>query len=571
MSRGGGVTLVDGIAVAFWLSEGTGPTARTLVAGLDARGLGRATTCLGRPAGDRMAEGRAGGLPDGCTADPDADGIPFATAVAMLERAAAEGDDAMSAPAFLERLDPEAVRHARDSAMARLIGDLWWGVDAGMGRGAPLLAGLLAWPHLASVVSALWEADADAWCDAMRADGGARAVADGIAGHRTVAAMAGGLRDASDAYGRLVASSPNPGVARPARARDRLAAWLGTAASMPGEWVPRGAGEWDAFLGCAPVVDRAARWVSGDDMPAFLGARGRWREWEGRVRAAAGRVAPVEAMVDMIDPAGNLAREVLLPALELSGHRCPEGPERLEAVLTAWSLLYSGRTLPTCLALSRRLHETRAAVRARIRVAPGMPTGWPAGLPGMAVGDLSIRILTTSSGLVDEGAGGPDREGVAGLSHCVGDHAPECLEGASRIGSIRRVSASGTVRLSTVQFSVSGDGLGVVQHRGHGNADPPPEADALLDLYLRWVMGPSAPALDRSAFAPVPGIGAHRDGAGYDWSAPGEWERVAAAWSPSLPGPLRGLGRVAWAALAARAWRSRGKPGWAPEPWLPRR
>ena len=106
---------------------------------------------------------------------------------------------------------------------------------------------------------------------------------------------------------------------------------------------------------------------------------------------------------------------------------------------------------------------------------------WPSLLPEpFHTEGLVVTSLCSASELLSEGMG---------MKHCVASYASRCLRGESHILSLR--TPNGT-RRSTVEISLAEAPNGmvspvVVQHRGHGNVDPPDEAKAALaDLINCW-------------------------------------------------------------------------------------
>ncbi len=172
--------------------------------------------------------------------------------------------------------------------------------------------------------------------------------------------------------------------------------------------------------------------------------------------------------------------------------------------------------------------------------------------------------LTGAGQLEDEGAAGTDRDGMAGLDHCVGGHAGACLSGASRIVSLRATRDGKRVRLSTAEFRPGRDGPDLVQHRGHANGPAPDVAKAALDGYVADLRSGRL-SWDPDAWTPVGGGDPVTLAAGYDWATGDNWEAALQAWSPFIPRHLRHVDAAGLARLATadgfggrRSWRRPG-------------
>ena len=118
---------------------------------------------------------------------------------------------------------------------------------------------------------------------------------------------------------------------------------------------------------------------------------------------------------------------------------------------------------------------------------------WPSLLPEpFRTEGLIVTSLCSASELLAEGRG---------MKHCVASYTSRCLSGESHILSIR--TANGT-RHSTVEISLTEAQNGmvspaVVQHRGHGNVNPPDDAKAVLaDLLNFWRTPVAQDLLQRS-------------------------------------------------------------------------
>ncbi len=88
-----------------------------------------------------------------------------------------------------------------------------------------------------------------------------------------------------------------------------------------------------------------------------------------------------------------------------------------------------------------------------------------------------------------------------------------------------------------MEFAVldAGRRLRPVEHRGRQNVPAPGDAARLVAAYVALV-AEGVFVADRAALAPVP---EPEEWSGYDWEAPGEWERVWHLWKPLVPRHLR--------------------------------
>ena len=168
---------------------------------------------------------------------------------------------------------------------------------------------------------------------------------------------------------------------------------------------------------------------------------------------------------------------------------------------------------------------------------PGAESAWPALFEPVDLGEIRALALTDPGQLRAEGGHGADPDGVGGLEHCVGGYASRCYAGESHIVSIRRRTETGWERLSTAEITVqardSGAGdviVGVRQHRGLRNAEPPPEAEAAFGHLLDGIGRRRVPV--------NPAARVRRDPAGFrsgiDWGRPEAQAAAFAAWQPFL-------------------------------------
>ncbi len=338
--------------------------------------------------------------------------------------------------------------------------------------------------------------------------------------------------------------------------------------SLPASWQPRDDAEREAFVRCSPAVRFAVRRAATDPAP-MLNAKGDWAAFDRRLQAAHGRTGATalkHALKDVGDMVLAFEEQVVRPACDLVGMRVPAAtPERRNTFQT----LFSGRSVCRILEGSRLWHDRQGVILAAM---PGTAPrgGWPAILPDADlrdVGGVVIRVLTTPAELADEGARGNDGDGLPGLWHCVGGHAGRCLDGTSRILSIRAVEDGAELRLSTAEVTWRRGVMTVSQHRGPCNAAPPVMAVMALRTYVdgmgHGTLRPTAPDLPRHDGAHASRAAPHR--CGYDWRIPGAWETVRDAWRPHLPPGLRDVGSRALAEHA-RHLVGHGGRDWASDP-----
>ncbi len=435
------------------------------------------------------------------------------------------------------------------AAMARVPGrpgpleGAYAGLDGNLFPGAPVWDAVRRRPDLDWLLGAAWRRDRDAFV-ADLALGGPEAVAG------RQARLAYGMGGAALASLSLASASLHKDRADGNvrwRTSPRLADGDGLARTMsvlPPNWLPRDEASCEDFLDCAPLVAMAARWSADPAQVARLAAsKGRWDRWSATLARPGGipRTTGATAL-QAHDVVRAFARQVLQPAAVLSGGAdvapCPMAEH------VAARLLFSGRNLRGILEVVDRWHAGQAVVAARLRALPGRrasPSSWPLALPAFAVGDLSVVPIGDGLGLAEEGAEARDREGVPGLSHCVGAYDRSCLDGTSRIASIRRSRPDGGYeRLSTVEFVRTEGTLGVRQHRGLRNAPPPAEAEGLLSAYLGGFADGSLRVATRE-MKPVRGS-ARMVWSVYDARHAGNWRVAMDAWRDLVPSGLRSCG-----------------------------
>ncbi len=472
---------------------------------------------------------------------------------------------------FIDALDATALAMVEANGLHSRIGDRWGSIDATMGGSPTLRDAIAERPDLMAILMGR-HADAPDKVDWLITCGGPEAVVGEWL--RTSFAMAPRLASCFDPATRAIAGIDDrhslwhvrtPITGKVPKAVDAL--WL--ARALPANWLPDD--DWAGLVDALPVVHAALRLSGPGSLAAFLGAGRDWPAWLAKLGKAGGGPHPLNAVTDLDDAAIALAAQVVRPALALAG--LDDGDVPLHRKV-AWAALYRGRGLRRCLEVSARWHVARTAIEARLCALPraGEPpprTGgraralgdWPAGLPDARVGDLDVKVLVTGAALTDEGRPGPGLDGVEGLSHCVGGFAGECLDGTSRIVSIRRRGGNGSyTRLSTADLRLGDGFVRIVQHRGRGNANPPGEAVRALDLY---VSGPGAEP-DLAAWTPVPGRSRSVSSL-YDPAVGDNMALAEEAWADFLPGQLVGIGFAGWAELAIEATSWPANPAWRPE------
>ncbi len=483
------------------------------------------------------------------------------TAIASIElRTALDRVDA-----FLATLDPFAVSASLPDRDFRSDMLAYAALDATLDPEAPLARAWRARPHLRWTGYRAWTRDPHAMrrartpgqVDALLSDEvwampgcGRRTPGLALAADRALAAMS--VRDAVR-FGLDVADE--------VRVRDPAVKAAAALSHLPASWVPRGTNEWLAFARCARVVMSARRDAGPEHVARLLNAKGRWVGFEGRLRRAChGDLG--HAVSDVSDMMAALSDQVVRPALLLAGAQVPCAVDLGRA---SRMILTSGRTVTRNLEASRSWHLRQAAVRASLPRAhgEGREPAWPAAFPDHADGDVAIRALVTASELDDEGGSGPDGTGAAGLDHCVGGYVRACLWEGTRILSV----TIGGVRASTAQLAVHEGEPFVVQHRGRGNATPPPRAEAALGDYVAR-LGDGRLTLDARSLWPVRGF-EDTGRSGYDHAVPGAWEGVLALWGPTLPRALRRVTVTDVAALVSAALSVEGAVRWLPEPMTP--
>ncbi len=335
-------------------------------------------------------------------------------------------------------------------------------------------------------------------------------------------------------------------------------------AALPASWVPRGVAGWMGVAACRPLLVEAIRLAGPVHVATMVNSGGDWDAWAGRVAAASGtrdggRRGVAGALDDVRDVVVAFQSQVVTPALSASGVT-----NRAASYGLCHAMLFDARTLRRVLEVSRIWHSRHAAIAAALPRGAATPSSWPAALPDATYDGIALKVLTDRGALVDEGRRGADPDGVPGLSHCVASYAGTCLSGLSRLVSVRAASGASFGRLSTAELTWDGRRVHLVQHRGLGNAAPPPEAEAALARYLDDLASRRL-MVDGAGFRAVPGGGVAARDAGYDATVPGNWEAARDAWAFLLPGRLRRMTPADVARMEA-TWHDR-EHLWSPEPF----
>ncbi len=328
---------------------------------------------------------------------------------------------------------------------------------------------------------------------------------------------------------------------------------------QPGNWLPRDAAAWRSWFELVPLVDAMATKAEMGLPPTRLDGGDGWEACTARlVRAAGVGVEGLrQAFLDLRDMFEALKAELLDPALHLACGRGPDDDNMSTAKMRDLMACYGSSSLTTILDASRRWHVQHraiAAVKGGLMGDVRVGDRWEAALPDMELDGMTFVVLTDASSLSDEGARGPDADGMMGLSHCVGSYDRSCATGACRVVSIRtRGPDGGFARSSTAELSWDPDeeALVVEQHLGRRNGLPPKRDALALARYVEAVQA-SPDLIGEDVRVPRDSNEASVTSmSGYDWHAPGNWERLARAWAPFLPRTLRGVTPDAFARSVA--------------------
>jgi len=323
---------------------------------------------------------------------------------------------------------------------------------------------------------------------------------------------------------------------------------IAVADRLPPDWLPERPEGWRALIAAAGPLTQTTD-ALGLRLPDVV-AHAR-TDWEGLAEANAkafstdsGSGRPSRSSLSGARDMAERFRDTLVSQILRASARAVGEADTLRI---AGAVLFGGKALPGIQRLQDRWH------RGLDRFEAGLPVSekshsWPAPFPPYAAGDgIEIVCLTSEADLKAEGAKGADATGAEGLDHCVGGYGKACYTGESHVASIRRRTAGGYVRLSTVEFEAAPDaeGLVAVQHYGRGNARPCAAASGALAGLLAALQDGRHP-LDSEALV-------ERDGDeyedAYDWRDPGAMGQAFATWSAYLP---RDVARGGLPALAAR-------------------
>ncbi len=483
---------------------------------------------------------------------------------------------------FLDGLDAEALATIRGRSAPP------WGAYRGMDRtvdpGAPLAAAIAARPSMAWLLGRAWLDDpaASAADGVDAAVAAAATAATGLprSGLRTVTAIheaTSGMPagDFAVLQVALAAAAPGTRVTREAGDVVRIGDIGGGYLSHPGRTVPSGRvpvelcrlaadmhpnwrpvteHEGVDFAASAHVVAYAGRAASARaDVAALVGSGGKWADYAARVSTLPRGSKGSTVASRLGDVSDALARQVVEPAMTVCGHPShPDDGPRVRRAAAA--LLWSGRAMPRIAEVSALWHRTSGETLASLMALPRH--GWRAGgiswsthLPAHSADGLCLVPLTTPRQLVDEGRRGMDADGLEGLGHCVAGYARDCVDGASRVASLRgALPDGGWRRLSTVEFGFERGHVVLRQHAGQGNTEPGQRERDFVLAYLASVNLRGNFATRRN---PAPVHDAHGAAAGYDPTIPGNVEAAIALWAAFLPRPLRGMSTEDWYGLAA--------------------
>lgn len=316
---------------------------------------------------------------------------------------------------------------------------------------------------------------------------------------------------------------------------DRLAFAL---SEIPVDWLPSSKEEWDAFCDLTATVGFILQDATGMRLDQiYAGCGGKWVQFAERVAKAYTDDRPPEGMaeseikswlksrpapdrsreamrnasLDAEDMIKTFATQVILPVAAYETRLSEVFIARLHiehAYAIAASILAGGKGAPAIMDMSRHWHTQRERIdfditgnepeAQPVSVMENIPEdGWaPAILaPVIAPNGISITPLFSPSQLKDEGApfgGAPERDknGVAGLNHCVSTHANNCRREGYQIFSVREVNnAGGYTRLSTAEIRMITNDLKIseIQHRGYRNGLPAREAREAWEWFKRAV------------------------------------------------------------------------------------
>lgn len=327
---------------------------------------------------------------------------------------------------------------------------------------------------------------------------------------------------------------------------------------LPRDWVPRETDldGWFQLLCILPTISRAEENTGVPVEEICRHAGGHWRRFVDRIYAAAGDgwdgaarnrhrdgskgfCVSFEAARDIRDMRDGFVNDLGCAILARAGE---DGMCMTGAASIARKALFEGRGLVRILELSKRWH------RRGLHVQEPQDMSWDPALPTWSdpASGLVLVPLVTSEELAREGGAGVDPQGVLGLRHCVAGRWRRCIEGKSRIVSVRREAGDGRFeRISTLEVRLDGGSVRVMsEHRGSGNRQPPVEAVEAVGRYMAE-MEAGRIAIDRKSLQaawyrrdPV----TVADICGYDWRDDSQMQKAIDAWAPYLQRRLRGLG-----------------------------
>jgi hypothetical protein len=221
-----------------------------------------------------------------------------------------------------------------------------------------------------------------------------------------------------------------------------------------------------------------------------------------------------------------LVSTVVWPALVLTDGK----DETMFARKAAIAAVFGRKSLAGILRASQDWHACSADMDDAISAIAVDTEGphWPAALPDMDSPNGTVRILVTRAQLVTEGKA---------MRHCVGTYWPECVRGWSRIASL--ITASGLSTTAEISLDEGKPSFRMAQHHGHGNSRPVAESERLLSEYIDMINTMPEDATMEVAALLEPCGTVVIDDSGYDFTAPGNWEKALAIWGPFLRRDLR--------------------------------
>ncbi len=467
---------------------------------------------------------------------------------------------ARAARAFLATLDPDALALVSGDANCRNthLHGLYEGLDGTFSPGAPLRRCLAAHPGFGQLWAETWQSSPRAYDGQGDVDAFLHALLREALGPRAALDL---LPDLESAFSTSTLATP-PYFSL---LDHDLAEQVDVLSSLPAPWRPGDAGSWSTWVEYWQVIDTMALTVPRAYMARYLDVHGDWARWAARLDATTGQ-ATASVAFDVQDMLTAFEAEILRPCLARVG----SVPERVEGIRLSHLVLQGGSNLRNCLRASMRWHALSDGIL-RVRNSlrgPDWPLlRWSPGFPDHREGDLEIRFLTDESELADEGADGPDRDGVAGMGHCVGSYGEACLAEGVRVASVRRLLPGGDFeRLSTVEMDGRSACMGyveVAQHQGRGNGPAPVEAETLVADYVEGLCD-GTHAIDETAFARREGI-PRPDPAGYPSADDACLGAMLEAWGPCLPSRFRGLAPDDMARLVMEVATRHPTAWWVPD------